>query len=737
MGLYENLPYTNMHGWNMDWILGEVRRLSQEWLETKTEWTDTKTEWAEYKAYIDNYFATLDVTDNVRTVLHEMLYNGDLDDILRDELNNVTSGLSTRMNALEARMDTFTNLPDGSTTGDAELQDIRVTYSGAIYPTAGDSVRAQAGDLAKFNTADLFSGLARESGTTRGVTYTFSPDHVVDISGTASGNFSFRNIYYDMTALIPGIVAGRYYPLVLEGCNNSSLQIGFYDSEGAGLGSQFYTENTLLYVPTRAVGMYARFYVGAGVTVNDQVTFYLLSGGDAEYLFDAAYSYNNERIFKSYRNILPDGTDLDSVTDGGCYALDDSTTYHNSPVVSGFLMVYNPSALRLQICVNYRNPGEMYLRRKLDRSGAEWGQWVKISGEGEVVNNYTFNEYRNSYSVYATPTILQDRSYYLDSTGDSRDRTADIITMLVTYGACILGPGMFYVKNLVMPDDTYLRGFGKKSRIVLSNDQDAEFAIKTGSFCEVSDIWIDGASPAPGSDTPIGNRHGILFVGTYTADRQSKEKALVHDVFITGFTGAGIRCYDTGQYLHYKMTMSDSYIWNCGVGVDVPYYSEYHKFTNVSANACVYGCVNNGGNNMFVSCDFSGSKMIAFLMDNSQGQSPNNSHGSAIGCVFNHTGSTAGTNTGIGINILGNNNGFIFSACQIFYSKTVIVDSSGVVFTGCNYGSSNTDINITDGGLILFSSNVHQATPPINIAGNTMVHFANCYNRTTGALIEA
>lgn len=143
MGLYENIPYTNYHGWNMDWILEEVKRLSQEWLTTKTEWTDTATEWAEYKKYIDNYFATLDVTENVRTVLHEMLYSGELDDILRNELDNLTSDITKRMNVLDARMDSFSRLPDGSTTGDAELMDIRVGYDGYTWPTAGDSVREQ------------------------------------------------------------------------------------------------------------------------------------------------------------------------------------------------------------------------------------------------------------------------------------------------------------------------------------------------------------------------------------------------------------------------------------------------------------------------------------------------------------------------------------------------------------------------------------------------------------------
>ena len=57
-------------------------------------------------------------------------------------------------NLLTARMDTFTQLPSGSTSGDAELIDIRVGADGVTYPTAGDAVRGQVTNL-KSNFEDL------------------------------------------------------------------------------------------------------------------------------------------------------------------------------------------------------------------------------------------------------------------------------------------------------------------------------------------------------------------------------------------------------------------------------------------------------------------------------------------------------------------------------------------------------------------------------------------------------
>lgn len=60
-----------------------------------------------------------------------------------NQFNNEKSIFNDELNALNARMDTFTSLSEGSTTGDAELQDIRIGANGATYSTAGGAVRGQ------------------------------------------------------------------------------------------------------------------------------------------------------------------------------------------------------------------------------------------------------------------------------------------------------------------------------------------------------------------------------------------------------------------------------------------------------------------------------------------------------------------------------------------------------------------------------------------------------------------
>lgn len=430
--------------------------------------------------------------------------------------------------------------------------------------------------------------------------------------------------------------------------------------------------------------------------------------------------------------------DLDTLTHLNKFflAADDITVTNKPSGWSGigFIQCVYTGEWNLQLIYPFSG-GKIYKRRG-NTNGTTWEAWQEVSGGGgntyNITNEYSFPEYSQTVTVNASPTITTDTNNFLASTGDNTDRTADILAMLSTTGICRLGSGLFVVNNLQMPDGSSIIGSGYSSIIRLAGTSDG-YALKIGSRCLVKDVRIRGAESDLTFTSTIGGRHGILWQGNYTQQSTAPDRSMVSNVWIYNFTGGGITCYDTGYGTSNALEVTNVYSFSCWAGINISYWSEFHKFTNVRCGQCYIGCVNNGGNNIFVNCDFSSNQEIAMLMDNSQGQSPNNTHGSCIGCVFNHTSHNGVSNSGVGIKILNCASGFMFTGCQLFFSQIYLEDTSGIVVADTNFGNNNCNVTISGGGTVLFANCMVEGAIPVSVTGNTNVHFVNCYNKLTGA----
>lgn len=92
-------------------------------------------------------------SENSFTALTQALIDvSNLEQNYTPRLNDLTAQLQhkatkTELNVEKARIDSFTSLPAGSTTGDAELIDVRTGANGLTYPNAGSAIREQIKDV--------------------------------------------------------------------------------------------------------------------------------------------------------------------------------------------------------------------------------------------------------------------------------------------------------------------------------------------------------------------------------------------------------------------------------------------------------------------------------------------------------------------------------------------------------------------------------------------------------------
>ena len=330
-----------------------------------------------------------------------------------------------------------------------------------------------------------------------------------------------------------------------------------------------------------------------------------------------------------------------------------------------------------------------------------------------------------------------------DETSDKEDITdmsAPIMEMLNQTGYCHLTAGIYYIRNgIVMPEGATLEGCGNDTVIRLLDDVEEGYCVRISQSNTVRNIRFSGGDSEPDiSSEEIGNRNGLIFV----ANRDGKEEPLpevitsiVNSCWFDNFEGSAIYGHNSGGGLRDALIVSDCVIHHCVAGINLDYFTEYHKFSNDIIHHCHYACINNGGNNVFVGCTFHGT--IGFLIDNSNDDKYNSGHGSAIGCTFNHIDNWNHPDTlggGIAIGVYNTPFTFCFEGCQIWYGSVAIESSRGIYFDGCTFGGNNPRIHVSDSSTAFFSDCVFHRSPDLDVGDLTV--FSGCHLDADGEEIQ-
>ena len=280
----ENVPWTNLHDLNLDWIVNTMKETVEQWIAYRIEmnqkyedfttqinedfdaftaqinaWKgEVESDFADLQQYVQNYFDNLDLNASTRYVINQMIASGEFIEVLNPSIVSTTEAWLAN------------HITPTTPAIDASLS---VSGAGADAKVTGDNFNKLFNQL-PLNSFDII----RQSGTytsrpNNGVTFTWNADNTIcTVTGTAT-SLATTYLYSDLHALPFGMENNKTYKVLYSKTDRyPTFEIIFYDSSGTAVLTKLFSNDNTITVPSDAVGMYARLRVSTGNSVNGTCT---------------------------------------------------------------------------------------------------------------------------------------------------------------------------------------------------------------------------------------------------------------------------------------------------------------------------------------------------------------------------------------------------------------------------------------------------------------------------------
>lgn len=262
---------------------------------------------------------------------------------INSDLTQEVSRATSQDNVLSARIDQIASLPSGSTSGDAELLDIRIGADGKTYESAGSAVRGQISDLksdlgriSESKSVNLMPIVSKQT-TVNGVDCTYA-DGKLTRSGTATGN------------------GGRLTPLT----NAFTLPAGNYvfwiATSGATLFIEKVADNSIVATAENNVpatftlssdtSVYIGMTIANGTSYNDSYDIQIEEGNTPTIFEKPSYATANDKVARAELakvssfidksvNLLPSAKKTATVGNVACVYEDGHITRNGTSYIDG------------------------------------------------------------------------------------------------------------------------------------------------------------------------------------------------------------------------------------------------------------------------------------------------------------------------------------------------------------------------------------------------------------------